>query len=83
MIRGLQEFPGSILFLISQRDLTAQEFMSLCRESGAWGRALSRDTVTCTTLEGADHTFSSKEALVAATDESVRWLAELPPLRKD
>lgn len=71
---GLTSFIRPVLLLISERDLTAAEFMTLC-ESDAWRQALTRSSVQVVRLAGADHTFSSRNALDLATRHCLEWLA--------
>lgn len=74
MRHGLQKFSGPTLILMSERDLTAQEFRDLSAASVDWQKALRRDGVTTIDLPGADHTFSTEGALQLATRHSVEWL---------
>lgn len=77
MRHGLQRFSGPTLILMSERDLTAQEFRDLGAASADWRKALRRDAVTTIDLRGADHTFSSGGALERATQHCVDWLAKV------
>lgn len=74
MCSGFEAFSGPVLVLISERDLTAQEFVDLCSYSSAWRSAMSRHGIAVVRLAGADHTFSTREALDAATEHCRRWL---------
>jgi exosortase A-associated hydrolase 1 len=74
MRRGLQKFSGPTLILMSERDLTAQEFRDLSAASADWQRALRRAGVTTIDLPGADHTFATEGALQLATRHSLEWL---------
>lgn len=74
MLEGLIGFEGPVLLLISERDLTAREFEDLCRDDPSWRRASGRPSVSKTTLAGADHTFSTREALEEATEACRHWL---------
>jgi exosortase A-associated hydrolase 1 len=74
MRHGLQKFSGPTLILMSERDLTAQEFRDLSTASGEWQKALRREGVTSVDLPGADHTFASEGALQLATRHSLDWL---------
>jgi uncharacterized protein len=73
MCIGFSSFVRPVLLLISERDLTAAEFMTLC-ESDAWRPALARNSVQVVRLAGADHTFSSRSALDLATRHCLEWL---------
>ncbi len=74
MLRGLASFQGRVLFLLSERDLTAQEFRDLCRASGDWSALIRRPGVAVRACAGADHTFSSAAARDAATAAALDWL---------
>jgi uncharacterized protein len=76
MLRGMQRFSGPVLVLISEQDLTAAEFTTLCRDDAAWRKVVAQGHVQTTTLAGADHTFSSRRDLDAATERAVTWLRE-------
>jgi exosortase A-associated hydrolase 1 len=78
MEQGLQSFRGYTLFLISEKDLAAREFLDLCRGSPSWKVLVSRPSVRFAHLSGTDHTFSTREALDRASEECRRWLASLP-----
>lgn len=71
---GLEAFSGPALILMSQNDLTAQEFRDLYGSNPAWASLVARKNVQIAELEGADHTFSSREALVRATRHCLDWL---------
>jgi exosortase A-associated hydrolase 1 len=74
MLAGLRAFDRPIQVLISERDLTAQEFVDRCRTDGGWRQAMARPNVRVLDLPGADHTFSSRGDLTAATEATVALL---------
>jgi exosortase A-associated hydrolase 1 len=74
MRHGLQKFSGPTLILMSERDLTAQEFRDLSAASADWQKALRRAGVRTIDLPGADHTFSTEGSLQLATRHSLEWL---------
>jgi exosortase A-associated hydrolase 1 len=74
MLRGLSAFDQPIQVLLSERDLTAQEFADRCQQNEAWRRAIRRPNVVVTRLPSADHTFSTRAALEHANAESLAWL---------
>ncbi|HWI13377.1 MAG TPA: hydrolase 1, exosortase A system-associated [Burkholderiales bacterium] len=76
MRRGLASFKGETLLLMSQNDLTRQEFDLLCAQSKEWGRLVSGPRVTRVDLFGADHTFSTLGSLSTAAERTVLWLDE-------
>lgn len=55
---NLEAFQYPILFILSGRDLTADEFKCAVSASSAWKRVLQRKQVACYDLPEADHTFS-------------------------
>ncbi len=61
MLDGLNRFSGGILILLSETDLTAQEFLVLLRTSSRWNDALKKATIT--SINGADHTFSGEQQI--------------------
>lgn len=72
---GLDSFPGSSLFLLSEQDLTAQEFRDLCGSSPGWIAAMRKPGVTLCPCPQADHTFSSATARDEALAAISRWLS--------
>jgi uncharacterized protein len=74
MLEGFAAFTGPVLVLISERDLTAAEFVNLCDGSPQWRKALERSNVRVVRLAGADHTFSGRSALDTATNHCLEWL---------
>jgi exosortase A-associated hydrolase 1 len=74
MLAALEVFPGAVLFQISGQDLTATEFVQLCRSDKRWHRAVSSDLVTWIDLPDADHTFSTRAHLDAANRSFIDWL---------
>jgi uncharacterized protein len=77
MLAGLQTFQNPVLFLLSERDLTARQFQDLAESSAAWRRAMQQGNVAVEHLAGADHTFSTREALDASTQRCVAWLSRI------
>lgn len=76
MKRGFERFDGRVLLLMSEHDLTAQEFRGLCAQERDWASLLCRSTHRTVELHGADHTFSSRVSLRSATHHCVEWLLE-------
>lgn len=74
MLRAWLRFESPISLVLSERDLTAQEFQVHTSGDPAWQRALAGRNVQSTPLAGADHTFSdaaSREQVLALT---LTWL---------
>jgi uncharacterized protein len=78
MYAGLRSFGEPVLFLTSERDLIAREFLDLCSRSAEWSALLRRPNVRCTSLAGTDHTFSTRVTLDRAVAECRQWLANVP-----
>jgi exosortase A-associated hydrolase 1 len=79
MLDGMESFARPVLVLMSERDLTAQEFMDRCRDVDAWRRASARTNLRRVALPGVDHTFSTPGAMAAATAACLAWLGDLEP----
>lgn len=77
MLSGLAGFDGSVLLIISGRDLTAQEFLDESGKVDSWRRALDRPNVRTETFETADHTMSARADLDAAARAIVEWLPDV------
>ena len=59
MAQGWRAFPGPILLLLSERDLTAQEFVEHANSSEAWQGWARKPLLEQHTLPGADHTCAT------------------------
>jgi uncharacterized protein len=75
MARAWSGFAGAILLMLSERDLTAQEFTDFSTSDPLFKQALQARPPTAVTLPDADHTCSSPAAQRAAEDSTARWLA--------
>ena len=60
VFEGVQSFPGHILIILSGKDLTADEFKNLVKDSRAWKKVLKRSSITTMHLKDANHTFSTR-----------------------
>ena len=74
MLYGLKNFCGSILVIISGRDLTAKEFCDLIRSTKNWHHVLENKNVEFKELPEADHTFSSSEWRHQVEKWTEEWL---------
>ncbi len=75
MLSGLESFTGSVLFIISGRDLTGQEFNDLYREDAGFFSATRRTDCRISEIPAADHTLSSRRDLLSVMRLSLDWLA--------
>ena len=79
MLRGLQQFDGEVLLILSGDDLTAAEFEQLPRSSQAWRHALAREGLCRRRLAEANHTFSTARWRRQVECWTLDWLCgELP-----
>ena len=62
MATGLRAFAGPVLLLLSDRDLTAKEFVEYADSNAAWNGLLASGNVERQAVADADHTFSSARA---------------------
>lgn len=76
MAEGWHRFPGPILLLLSERDLTAQEFSDHASTDKRWAHALSRQGLSRHQLKGADHTCSNPGSSRQVEALMVDWLGE-------
>lgn len=74
MARAWRAFPGPILLLLSERDLTAQEFQDSLQDPVAWAR---NRPLTQVHLQGADHTCSQPPSLAQNEAAVLSWLQRL------
>ena len=74
MADGLARFSGQVLFILSGRDLTAQEFKDSIAGSAQWRRLLASIAVARRDLADADHTFSRREWRDQVAGLTVEWL---------
>lgn len=77
MIEALRSFAGRSLILLSENDLTAQEFRDLLARDPDWQQSIRSPSVNCVTMAGADHTFSDRQHMLAVAEHSSNWLLSL------
>lgn len=75
MAAAWRAFPGRILLVLSERDLTAQEFAQHARHDVAWAGLLERPNVTWHEVAGADHTLSDPARRIEVDRLALAWLA--------
>ena len=79
MAQGWRALEGKIMLILSERDLTAQEFVEHAHTHPAWQQTLQHPGVRRHSLAGADHTGSSPADQQALNTLTQAWLADLPP----
>lgn len=73
---GITDFPGPLLLLLSERDLTAQEFLDRVLDDPSMAPVLLQQRVRRVAIAAADHTFSRQCWRREAEDAVVSWLAD-------
>ena len=76
MAQAWRGFPGPILLLLSERDLTAQEFRETIQGNAAWKRTAPKAQARQIHLFGADHTCSQSSAMSQTKAEVLAWLQQ-------
>lgn len=74
MAQAWTQFDGSIFLLLSERDFTAKEFLTLADSDPAWQKALLHTRLERHELVGADHTFSDTIHAKSMERRVVSWL---------
>lgn len=77
MAHAWQAFEGKTLLILSERDLTAQEFVEYTATQPAWNHALQRPGVSRHDIAGADHTFSQPAWQLQVEDLTLAWLGAM------
>lgn len=79
---GLRRFRGSVLVLLSGRDLIAREFDDVTKSSPAWEGLMADKRVTRKLITDADHTFSKPDVKAEAQRTLLDWLASDTPVHE-
>ena len=79
MAAGLKTFAGPVLILLSERDLTAKEFLEFVGSSSRWTGLLGRANVERHDIPHADHTFSNAESREEVENRTLNWLRRMFP----
>ena len=74
MAAGLKAFAGPVLLLLSERDLTAKEFLEFAGSNTAWAGLLDSEKVERHDIPDADHTFSTSRATEEVETRTLDWL---------
>ncbi len=77
MAQGWRAFPGPILLLLSERDLTAQEFTDTAATHPAWRDWDHKPLLQQQLLPSADHTCSTRVAGQQVQDSVLQHLSRL------
>lgn len=77
MCDGLSKLHGRVMFILSGKDLTAQEYVAFAASDPRWKRTLANPPVITESLTDADHTFSNETARLRAESVSCRFVLSL------
>lgn len=77
MLQGSEEFQNPMLFILSEKDLTAKEFLEVTQSSQRWLAILERESTQMHSVKEADHTFSSAAWRQEVADVALKWLQAL------
>ncbi len=76
MYMGLQGTPVPVLFLISEVDLTAKEFVDHCGSRREWQALLRQPRIRSEPLAGVDHTFSGAQSMQSVIGVCLQWMSQ-------
>ncbi|MFQ5773789.1 MAG: hydrolase 1, exosortase A system-associated [Kiloniellaceae bacterium] len=74
--RSVKGFRGRVLIVLSEADLTAQEFRAAVLQSAMMAGWLDRPSVTVKRLEAANHTYSTREWRGQVHRWTIEWLKQ-------
>ncbi|KIF81846.1 hydrolase 1, exosortase A system-associated [Noviherbaspirillum autotrophicum] len=75
---GLTQFSGKVLIILSENDLTAQEFRELAQGTSSWRKLMHASRVQRFDLRGANHTFARRDWREQVIGITLEWLHSLP-----
>ena len=77
MAKAWREFNAEILLLISEDDITGQEFIDTVQKDPMWTGCLQREGLTQVNMAHADHTCAKPEADKALSLQTQTWLNQI------
>ncbi len=77
MAEGWRRFDGSVLLLLSEQDLTAQEFVECANSEAGWSGWPNKPGLLRHSLANADHTCSRPDASSLSKTLTKQWLEHL------
>lgn len=75
MLSQLQQFAGRVLIVLSEHDMTAEEFRNLAGNDNRWAAVLQQPQVQLLEIAGADHTLSDNRHLVEFVGQVTAWMS--------
>ena len=73
----LRRFDYPILFILSGRDLTADEFRGVVKMDEKWLRLFEKPDISKVELMESDHTFSSQKWREEVSQLTFYWVGQL------
>jgi exosortase A-associated hydrolase 1 len=77
MAQDLSRYEGAMLFLLSGKDYTAEEFSGVASSSPLWKALFARSNVRSSKLADSDHTFSRKEWAEQVANLTAEWVSSV------
>lgn len=74
MLLGSERFQHEMLLILSEKDLTAKEFLEVTQSNKRWRKILNRNTTQMHQIVGADHTFSRAKWRDEVAAVALSWL---------
>lgn len=74
----LRRFPHPVLFILSGRDLTADEFRNTIKSDAEWQQLMAAPQISRYDFAEADHTFSSAQWREHVAQKSVLYIQSIP-----
>jgi exosortase A-associated hydrolase 1 len=74
MLEGWMRFRGRILLVLSENDLTADEFRQVVASDPRWSRALAEPRVQRQDVAGANHTFATSQWRAQVERATADWV---------
>lgn len=73
MHAGLADFNGAVYLILSEADISADEFRSLIAVDKAWRRLIENEVTERIDIAGSNHTFASKVWRAEVEQITVKW----------
>ena len=77
MAKGWVSFEGPVLLLLSERDLTAQEFKEYTHKNELWSESIKKKPAQQCILKNADHTCSKNVFHRNMVSQTIAWLRSI------
>lgn len=74
MLQGFQKFTGQVHLVLSEKDLTAQEFIALMHHDKGWRAACKQRRVKVTMFQDANHTFAKSTWREQVESQTMAWI---------